>query len=96
VFYGRKQDKDPNTDRKEMRKLKREHKKEMRGAIREVRKDAKFVAGVRLKAKEDFDAERGTTVKRLENEMANEQGRFNTEDRKKMNKKDKRKKASAR
>lgn len=39
-------------------KLKRQHKKEMKGAIRELRKDAKFIANTKLQEKRQFDAER--------------------------------------
>lgn len=45
-YRGRKVD--PDKDRRETRKLKALHSKEMRGAVRELRRDAKFMARVKL------------------------------------------------
>jgi hypothetical protein len=45
-YKGRKTD--PDKDRREMRKLKALHKKELKGAVRELRQDAKFMARVKI------------------------------------------------
>ena len=73
-YFGRKNDTDPDKDRKELRKLKRLHKQEMRGAVRELRKDAKFVANVKQQEKADFDKGRDAVVRGYENEMAQDHG----------------------
>ena len=73
-YFGRKNDTDPDKDRKELRKLKRMHKQEMRGAVRELRKDAKFVANVKQQEKADFDKGRDAVVRGYENEMAQDHG----------------------
>jgi len=87
-FYGRKTD--PDKEHRELRKLKHLHKQEMRGAIRELRKDAKFVANVKQREKSDFDADRDVVVKRYENMLAQDHGDFNTADRKAQRAKNKR------
>ena len=80
IFTARKGEGLEKEDR-ELRKLKALHKKEMRGAIREIRKDAKFIANVRQKERDDFDAERNVTVAKYENQLAQDQGAYNTAER---------------
>jgi nucleolar protein 14 len=76
-------------DQKELRKLKALHKKEMKGAIREIRKDAKFVANVKIAERAKFEADRSTTVKRFEDQLAADQGVYNSIERVKLKRKGK-------
>jgi nucleolar protein 14 len=39
---------DPNVERRELTKLKAEHKREKKGAVREIRKDSRFISRVKL------------------------------------------------
>ena len=70
-------------------KLKRQHKKEMKGAIRELRKDAKFVANVKLEEKRKFNADRDAVVKSYENQLANDLGQHRSEEKVRMKNKGK-------
>mmetsp|Transcript_26205 Transcript_26205/g.78749 ORF Transcript_26205/g.78749 Transcript_26205/m.78749 type:complete len:897 (-) Transcript_26205:128-2818(-) len=71
-YSGRKVDHDK--DRRETRKLKALYKKEERGAIRELRRDGKFMARVKLDKRRAFDAERDAVTKGFENELAQDLG----------------------
>ncbi|KAF5835653.1 nucleolar protein 14 [Dunaliella salina] len=62
-------DYDPDRERAEQRKLKRMVQKERRGALRELRKDATFMADVRDKEKAKVDTERMGNEKRFYNEL---------------------------
>ena len=66
---------DPNRDRAEMSKLKAEHKRERKGALRELRKDASFVARESLREKKERDAAYEKKQRRLINEIQGEEGR---------------------
>ncbi|KAJ2443971.1 nucleolar complex protein 14, partial [Coemansia sp. RSA 2424] len=46
---------DPDRSRNEITKLRRQVNKERRGAVRELRRDAQFVAGERLKEQREKD-----------------------------------------
>lgn len=46
---------DPDRERAEANKLRRQYKEERKGAIRELRKDAKFLASVQQKRQQDKD-----------------------------------------
>lgn len=48
---------DPDSERNEAAKLKAQYKKERKGAIRELRKDARFIAGERVKEQKQKDQE---------------------------------------
>ncbi|KAL8644126.1 MAG: hypothetical protein Q9226_007922, partial [Calogaya cf. arnoldii] len=56
---------EPDRDRAEMNKLKAEHKKERKGALRELRKDANFIARESLREKKEKDAQYEKKYKRL-------------------------------
>eukprot|EP00889_Picochlorum_renovo_P001940 jgi/Picre1/28970/NNA_004364.t1 len=60
--YAKGKDYDPDRERAEERRLKRQIRKEERGAIRELRKDAVFMAGVRDEEKRRLQT-RLTTVR---------------------------------
>lgn len=65
---------DPDRDRADMAKLKAEHKKERKGAMRELRKDANFVAREKLRLKKEKDAAYEKKYKRLVSEIQGEEG----------------------
>ncbi|KAI4173091.1 MAG: hypothetical protein LQ343_003201 [Gyalolechia ehrenbergii] len=66
---------DPDRDRAEMNRLKAEHKKERKGALRELRKDANFIARESLREKKERDAQYDKKFKRLVAEIQGEEGR---------------------
>lgn len=65
---------DPDRDRAEMNKLKAEHKKERKGALRELRKDANFIARESLREKKEKDAQYEKKFKRLVAEIQGDEG----------------------
>ena len=66
---------DPDTERAELSRLKAEHKKERKGALRELRKDASFLARESLREKKERDAAYDKKFKRLVAEIQGEEGR---------------------
>ena len=66
---------DPDRDRADMSKLKAEHKRERKGALRELRKDANFMARENLKEKKERDSAYEKKYKRLVAEIQGEEGR---------------------
>ncbi|KAI2638149.1 Nop14-like protein [Xylaria nigripes] len=66
---------DADKDRAELSKLKAEHKKERKGAMRELRKDANFMAREKLRVKKQKDAAYEKKYKRLVAEIQGEEGR---------------------
>ncbi|KAL8694043.1 MAG: hypothetical protein Q9218_001221 [Villophora microphyllina] len=66
---------DHDRDRADLNKLKAEHKKERKGALRELRKDANFVARESLREKKEKDAQYEKKFKRLVAEIQGEEGR---------------------
>ncbi|KAL8761993.1 MAG: hypothetical protein Q9184_001940 [Pyrenodesmia sp. 2 TL-2023] len=66
---------DPDRDRSELNRLKAEHKRERKGAMRELRKDANFVARESLREKKEEDAQYEKKFKRLVAEIQGEEGK---------------------
>ncbi|KAE8145134.1 putative rRNA maturation protein [Aspergillus avenaceus] len=66
---------DPNRERAEANRLKAEYKRERKGAMRELRKDANFIARENLREKKERDAEYEKKYKRLVADVQNEEGR---------------------
>ncbi|KAK7421957.1 nucleolar complex protein 14 [Neonectria punicea] len=66
---------DPDRERAELAKLKAEHKKERKGAMRELRKDANFMAREKLRVKKAKDEAYEKKYKRLVAEIQSEEGR---------------------
>ncbi|MCJ1468259.1 nucleolar complex protein 14 [Pseudocyphellaria aurata] len=66
---------DPDRDRAEHNKLKAEHRRERKGALRELRKDANFMARESLREKRERDGEYERKFKRLVAEIQGEEGR---------------------
>lgn len=81
---------DPDRERAELSKLKAEHKKERKGAMRELRKDANFMAREQLREKKAKDSAYEKKYKRLVAEIQGEEGReakgYETEKRKRKGK----------
>lgn len=66
---------DPDRERAELNKLKAEYKRERKGAMRELRKDANFIAREQLREKKERDAAYEKKFKRLIAEIQGEEGR---------------------
>lgn len=66
---------DPDRERAELAKLRKEHKRERKGAMRELRKDAAFMARENLRVKKEKDAAYEKKYKRLVAEIQGEEGR---------------------
>ncbi|KAF7535008.1 hypothetical protein G7Z17_g13269 [Cylindrodendrum hubeiense] len=66
---------DPDRERAELAKLKAEHKQERKGAMRELRKDANFMAREKLRVKKAKDEAYEKKYKRLVAEIQSEEGR---------------------
>ncbi|KAJ5166562.1 uncharacterized protein N7482_005343 [Penicillium canariense] len=65
---------DPDRERAESNRLKAEYKREKKGAMRELRKDASFVAREKLREKKERDAEYEKKYKKLIAEIQSEEG----------------------
>ncbi|KAF2088317.1 Nop14-like protein [Saccharata proteae CBS 121410] len=66
---------DPDLERREGAKLRAEYKRERKGALRELRKDASFVAREKLREKKEADKAYEAKYKRLVAEIQGEEGR---------------------
>jgi nucleolar protein 14 len=79
---------DPDKERAEAAKLRKEYKREKKGALRELRKDANFIAREKLKEKKEKDRKYEEKYKRLVAEIQREEGReANAYEREKRNRK---------
>ena len=72
--YNPEQRYDPNSDRVAVSKLKAEHKRERKGALRELRKDANFLARENLRERKEKDRAYEKKFKRLVAEIQGEEG----------------------
>lgn len=66
---------DPDRQRSELSKLQAEHKKERKGALRELRKDANFMAREGLREKKERDGEYEKKMRRIVGMVQGEEGR---------------------
>lgn len=66
---------DPDKERSDAAKLQKEYKRERKGALRELRKDANFVAREQLREKRERDAAYEKKYRRLVAEIQGEEGR---------------------
>lgn len=66
---------DPDRERADASKLRAEHKRERKGAMRELRKDSNFIARESLREKKERDAAYEKKYKRLVAEIQGEEGR---------------------
>lgn len=65
---------DPDRERSDLNKLKAEHKRERKGAIRELRKDSNFIARESLREKKEKDDAHAKRERRLIAEIQGEEG----------------------
>ncbi|KAF9930670.1 nucleolar complex protein 14 [Linnemannia zychae] len=78
---------DPDVERSQAHKLKVQYKKEKKGAIRELRKDAQFIAREKLRVQREKDSEYNAKIKGIMSGLEADQGEKNAEARmKKLNK----------
>lgn len=66
---------DPDKERSDAKKIQKEFKRERKGALRELRKDANFIAREQLRDKRERDAEHERKERRLIAEINAEEGR---------------------
>ncbi|KAE8832701.1 hypothetical protein CFE70_001300 [Pyrenophora teres f. teres 0-1] len=66
---------DPDKERAEAKRLQKDYKRERKGAMRELRKDAHFIARESLREKKERDRAYETKYKRLVAEIQGEEGR---------------------
>ncbi|KAF2281354.1 Nop14-like protein [Westerdykella ornata] len=66
---------DPDKERAEANRLRKEYKRERKGALRELRKDANFIAREKLKEKKERDRRYEEKYKKLVAEIQGEEGR---------------------
>jgi nucleolar protein 14 len=79
---------DPDRERAESNRLRKEYKREKKGALRELRKDANFIAREKLREKKEKDRAYEVKYKRLVAEIQGEEGREKNEyEREKRNRK---------
>ncbi|KAF9171713.1 nucleolar complex protein 14 [Mortierella sp. AD011] len=78
---------DPDVERAQSHKLEVQYKKEKKGAIRELRKDAQFIAREKLKVQREKDAAYSTKIKGIMSGLEADQGEKNAEARMKQLKK---------
>uniref|UniRef100_A0A8D0HBP7 NOP14 nucleolar protein n=1 Tax=Sphenodon punctatus TaxID=8508 RepID=A0A8D0HBP7_SPHPU len=79
--FGRKQG--ANKEEQERQRLIHKHKREFKGAVREIRKDNQFLARMQLSETMDRDADRKRRVKQLFNSLATQEGEWKAMKRKK-------------
>ncbi|XP_003801185.1 nucleolar protein 14 [Otolemur garnettii] len=82
--FGRKQG--SNKEEQERKRLIHKHKREFKGAVREIRKDNQFLARMQLSEIMERDAERKQKVKQLFNSLATQEGEWKALKRKKFKK----------
>lgn len=70
---------DPDRERANMNKLRAEHRRERKGAMRELRKDANFIARESLREKKERDEAYERKFKKLREEIQTEEGREKNE-----------------
>ncbi|XP_071170324.1 nucleolar protein 14-like isoform X2 [Mytilus edulis] len=76
VFDDRKKRKGGSKEINEKQKLVHKYKKEMKGAIREIRKDSYMIAQVQFQEQKEKDDERKRKVKQLYGLLANQEGDY--------------------
>ncbi|XP_032348784.1 nucleolar protein 14 [Camelus ferus] len=82
--FGRKQG--SSKEEQERKRLIHKHKREFRGAVREIRRDNQFLARMQLSEITERDAERKRKVKQLFNSLATQEGEWKALKRKKFKK----------
>ncbi|OCT99271.1 nucleolar protein 14 isoform X2 [Xenopus laevis] len=80
--FGRKQG--CNREERERKKLLHKHKREFKGAVREIRRDNQFLARVKLSETMERDSERKRKVKELFNSLSTQEGEWKALKKRKM------------
>lgn len=75
-FDGRKKGKRGTRDFNEKQKLLHKHKKEMKGAMRELKKDTKFLAREKLSKQMKLDEARKRKVREIMGGLAHQEGEY--------------------
>lgn len=75
VFTGRKSDRD--RERREQSKLRHQYKQELKGAMRELRKDGRFLAKKKFEEQAERDQQRLAKVKEIHSLLSSQQGEAN-------------------
>lgn len=75
-FDGRKKGKRGTKDFNEKQKLLHKHKKEMKGAMRELKKDTKFIARQKLSKQMGLDEARKRKVREIMGGLAHQEGEY--------------------
>ncbi len=65
---------DPDRERAEETKLKRQHKRELKGAVRELKKDAEFIARERLHSIKEKDSEYKRKIGTIMGQLQSQEG----------------------
>jgi nucleolar protein 14 len=79
----------PNKEKAELAKLKFQHKQEFKGAIRELKKDAEFIARAKMEERKTKDADYKRKIDQIMGQLASQEGAMRGYDKEK--KKSKRK-----
>ena len=74
-FYNPEKHYDPDRERADSKKLRADYKRERKGALRELRKDANFIAREKLRQKRETDAAYEQKYKRLVAEIQGEEAK---------------------
>jgi len=72
---------DPDRDRAERKKLQHKHKKEMKGAIREIRKDNYYLEEIKQKKRQREEQKVKQKTKEIMTMLSNDQAQINREKR---------------
>jgi nucleolar protein 14 len=79
--------KDPDRERNEATKLRRQYKQERKGAIRELKKDARFLTGVEQRKQKEKDRLHNEKMKRVFSSIEGERAEEKAMEREKMREK---------
>ncbi|KAJ1975048.1 nucleolar complex protein 14 [Dimargaris verticillata] len=72
---------DADRQQAELKRLKHKHTRELRGAMRELRKDAQFLAAERLRVVKERDQEYNTKIRRIMGALGDQEGDLRASDR---------------
>ncbi|XP_061183430.1 nucleolar protein 14-like [Saccostrea echinata] len=85
VFEDKKKKKAASKEENEMEKMKHKYRKELKGAMREIRKDTQFLARQQLNEQMEKDSERKRKVKEIYHMLSSQEGDFKASKRTKKN-----------
>ncbi|KAG5460146.1 MAG: nucleolar protein 14 [Olpidium bornovanus] len=67
---------DPDGERQELARLRARHRREKKGAARELRRDAQFISAHRLRQQRERDEQYRKKIRAIEGSLGDEEGRF--------------------